>query len=295
MEEVKHERIDYEKLMHKNHNRGTMVTIIVVLLGYLFFFLSPLLFHEKPDKTLSALDSEIPFATGRIVINQWLYSPDQNMMEICCTGDSITLSNLAVDASCNYTYKTKGTVGLSSEVGFVLSDYIVIYVYDVPDDWYCVSVRGSIDLAEKPTVESSTAGVAETTKNGSSDINYGIIYTCVDDVENVDYINNEKTKSGYIIERNTKRIEYNENKIAENENAIAAFKADIQSKNDEITALNRDKSFQIEKERIESDYKISTLNKEIKTIETQIKNLQTDIVNLKDEISDYERVIAQLS
>ena len=265
MEEVKHERIDYEKLMHKNHNRGTMVTIIVVLLGYLFFFLSPLLFHEKPDKTLSALDSEIPFA------------------------------NLAVDASCNYTYKTKGTVGLSSEVGFVLSDYIVIYVYDVPDDWYCVSVRGSIDLAEKPTVESSTAGVAETTKNGSSDINYGIIYTCVDDVENVDYINNEKTKSGYIIERNTKRIEYNENKITENENAIAAFKADIQSKNDEITALNRDKSFQIEKERIESDYKISTLNKEIKTIETQIKNLQTDIVNLKDEISDYERVIAQLS
>ena len=161
----KRTHIDYEKLMYKNHNKGLIILMLVILAGYLFFFLSPLLFHERPTKELSPLNRDIAFMSGKVRINSCKYSRSQQVIEICCTTYGINPEDIEIGASCNFDYKTKGSKALPAAIGYQQSDYFVAYVLDIPEDWYCISLRA--------------VPKANGTVNNSNDNsqNYGYLFT----------------------------------------------------------------------------------------------------------------------
>lgn len=278
---------DYEKIREKNHNKGIRILILLVIAGYAFFFLSPILFHERPEKSLSALNTETIFLNGRIFINEWKYSPKQNMSELCCTTQGINPNSLKLEASCNYTYRSKNASALKMEIAFSSSDYFVAYIYDIPEDWYCIAVRGQ-SVQSQPATENSD-GLA-----GSEEEHYGFIYTCVDDVETVTEINTDKKENQFIIERNEKRISLDEKAIQKNLELIESNKKTIEDYESDIKTLKGERTFQIPTERDKTDAKIAQIESTIDNLNSRIRQLETANANLRKEISDYETIIWQL-
>ena len=290
MAESKQRRTDYEALLNKNQNKGLIILILSIIAGYVFFLLSPLLFHETPEKTLTKLNTDVGFANGRVQVTEWVYSKKQNLMEVCCNTVGISLKETEFEASCNYTYRSKGSSALKAELVYSTNDYFALHIYGVPEDWYCVSVRGT---------QITKAGVVDTTAENdyvseSDNVSYGYIYTCVDDVEKVDHIDKDKTEEQYTIEKTKRSIAYDEVTIESNLSKISQLQDEIKDIEDDIKSIKNEKAFQIESERNKSDSKISVLENDIENLSKQITQLETENAELKKEISDYKTVIWML-
>lgn len=280
--------IDYEKRLNKNHNKGLIGLIAVIIMGYAFFFLSPLIFHEKPNKELSPLNQEIVFVNGRVKINSWEYSPKQHAFEVCCTTSGINPDDITIEASCNFTYKTKGSKALPTAIGYKQSDYFVVYVVDIPEDWYCVSIRATRKTNSTPD-ETGKENKGEDTQN------YGYLYTCVEDVQHVEEIENNKTKTTYVIERDQRIIEYDKSIIESNEKEIRSLNSQIEDWKSDIHEIEEERPFQIDSERKQSDSRIRQLQDSIAQSNRKIEQIELKNSELQREIAEYKTVIWRLN
>lgn len=290
--EQKQKTVNVESIINKNHNKGIIILLLVVISGYVFFLLSPVLFHETPDKSLTELNTEIGFINGRLTVDEWIYSSKQHIMEVCCSTTGFNPKEIMIESSCNYTYRSKGSSPLKCEIGYSTSDYFVVFIYEIPEDFYCVSIRGT----EQPTTETNNTASTdnEYEPEDNEETSFGYIYTCVDDVEKVDKINVDKTDNEFTIEKTERQISFNEDMIEANDAVIKQLKSNIEEYRENIKTIKSEKSFQIESEREKSDGKINELENTISGLNQQITQLETENARLKKEISDYKTVIWML-
>ena len=283
--------INYEKLRNRNPNKWIIVFLLVIFSGYAFFFLSPVLFHETPEKQVTNLNESMSFINGGLItVNDWKFSKSQNVMEVCCSVSGINTRELIIEASCNFSYRSKGAKALNAAIAYTSSDYFVAYVFNIPDDWYCVSLRGFID-SESATEETTVESYVEDEKEPSA---YGYLYTCVENVKTVESIPEQKTEADYVVERNEARISFNESLIEANNKEMDKLKKSITEYEQTISEISKEKVFQISSEREKSDLKIKTLKSEIENLNNQIRKYETKNKTLQEEISEYKTLIWQI-
>lgn len=279
---------------NKNHNKGTTILITVILMGYAFFFLSPILFHEQPVKQFTSLNVPVSFSSGRITIESWQYSQEQSMFEVCCSFSNVSIVGVNTEANCNFNYKSKGTKSLECKQMYSNSNYIVVEIYGVPEDWYCASLKFITGYEETTiTVETNEDDIqvlnggdnSETTTDRSS------VFTCIEEVEQVEHIKENKNDSDYMVERAERKISYDKGIIEDNKVTINQYDADIKSFEDEIENIKDEMTFQVESEIKTSQSRINQLETKIKDIQNARQALSNDTDKLEDEILQYEDII----
>ena len=290
--------IDYEQLHNKNYNKSIIAIITVILLGYIFFFISPLLFHERPAKQLTELVTEHQFFNGTISVRDWRYSPEQHMFEVRCEfSDNIILKDIELTASCNFTYKTKKIQQLKPKIGYYTTDYLVAYINDVPEDWYCASLRITNNTSTLNVQSATETNTQTKDKDVASQLDdnlkTGSIYTCVEDVKEVPSILVLERENDFIVERAKGNIIINNDMIDKNTEKIEEYKKVIRECENNIQTLENERSFQVAAEVKTTNEKITAIKSQIEIIQRNIDELRTKNAELKSEIEEYEDVIAE--
>lgn len=307
MADEKRIRRNYEQLLNKNHNRGIITLICIMLAGYIFFFMSPIIFHETPVRQYSNLHTDYNYLNGTISVDQWTYSPEQQMFKICCSfSDAVNLKDVEVSAVCNFSYRSKSIAELNADLVYSTRNYIVALVNGIPEDWYCASLRItnnsttqetiSVEETEHPKQNSDGLHSLENVRTAETKTssNTGSVYTCIDGVEQVSEIKAFDNDNEYAIERNERNITYDEQLIAANKVEIENLEKSISDCKAEIEQINDEKAFQVEAELKASNTKISNLEKKIETSSKLIESLKTRNEALETEIDDYNIIIRRL-
>lgn len=270
MEDVKR-NVDYKAILYKNYNKGTVLLIAVIIAGYIFFFLSSLIFHETPVRTYTEPNIWLNIENGKMMVNSWIYSERQQAFEICCTFENYdNVNNLNVKSRVNFDYKSKGTAEISCEVKYHDSDYIVVYVSDVPEDFYCSSLEFYY---------------------GDDSTKISTVYTCVDSVEETDTISTNKTKDDYLVEKVERLIEYNQESIDSKQVSINEINENTDDYREQIEEIENEMAFQVTSEKEISQDRIDDLNTEISKNNEKIFQLNEEIDLLEQEIIEYEDIL----
>lgn len=278
---------------NKNHNKGTTILITVILLGYAFFFLSPILFHEQPVKQFTNLNVPVSFSSGRITIESWQYSQEQNMFEVCCSFNNVSITNIKVESNCNFNYKSKGTKSLECKQLYSNSNYIVVEIYGVPEDWYCASLKFITGYEETVVTEENNGDDIQVLNgdDGETTSDRSSIFTCIEEVEQVKSIKENKNYSDYMVERAERKIIYDKSIVEDNKVTIKQYDTDIESFEKEIENIKNEMTFQVESEIKVSQSRINQLETKIKDTQNSRQALSDDTDKLEDEISQYEEII----
>lgn len=278
---------------NKNHNKGTTILITVILLGYAFFFLSPILFHEQPVKQFTNLNVPVSFSSGRITIESWQYSQEQSMFEVCCSFSNVSITNIKVESNCNFNYKSKGTKSLECKQLYSNSNYIVVEIYGVPEDWYCASLKFITGYEETVVTEENNGDDIQVLNgdDGETTSDRSSIFTCIEEVEQVKNIKENKNYSDYMVERAERKIIYDKSVVEDNKVTIKQYDTDIESFEKEIENIKNEMTFQVESEIKVSQSRINQLETKIKDTQNSRQALSDDTDKLEDEISQYEEII----
>lgn len=290
-------RKDYEKLAYVNHNKTKAIGLIVVILIYAFFFLSPYIFHEKPQRTYTKIGEYVSFGEMQGKVLGWDYCPEQQMSQVSVNFSSgiNKEDELEVSAKINYDNSRTPAKNCECEIVYSESDYVVVNIYDIPSNFYCCALtvqRKSSNVEEdtQPTTEpDDKSSLQEVTVNENQSQQSMRVYTCSDAVNLVSTI----PKCDDVVYR-LERIYYG----IDNDNSIIA---DNKSQIDELNKSNRDYHLKIEDLQKSLEYQTieeqdktnSTINDLLKKVENNnstIANLQTDIQKKTDEISEYNAI-----
>lgn len=287
------------ELISKNHNKGTIILITSILIGYAFFFLSPLLFHEQPVKQYTNLNETVNFGSGKATVESWIYSPEQNKFEICCSFSNVSINDIQIESSCNFDYKSKGVKPLECDTMFSNSDYLVAEVYGIPEDWYCASLK-LISKADKETepvpTEDNTVNqeneilLLDDDEESSTEIKCSV-FACIENIEEVEQIQDKKNKDDYIVERAERKIIYDNKLIDDNKAKITAYDDDISGYYKEIGQIQDEMSFQVESEIKVSQDRIKSLQNKIKETRISKQSLIDKNDKLEAEVNQYQYII----
>lgn len=138
---------------HRSSHRTVMIIIpIVIVIAYIFFFISPLIFHSSDDEdlTVTPLGTEISFSEGHsVTVDTWDWSPNNKSMIV-----KLLFDNTAFDGKNSYKFNVKTKKGKSKiKVTEMVadSDFVVLSIYDLPDEWQNVLINVAFE-DEKETV-----------------------------------------------------------------------------------------------------------------------------------------------
>lgn len=269
--------INYEGIRNRNHNVINRIVILIISAGYIFFFLSPYLFHEHPIKQYTELFSGVPFKNGTLVVESWTYSEEQKICEVCCSfNDYGDEDKLEVSASSNYSYDLQGVSALETEILYVDSGYIVTAIYGMPEDWYCAALY--INFGEKETNDKLSASV----------------YTCVEDVQKTDKIERKKDNE-YKIEHCYRAIERDQQLISDYNKDIENLNTANADYDKQINQLKSKMSLQTTAEKEKSQTQIDSYIFSIKANNDKITKINSEVKLLENDINEYTVIINNLN
>ncbi len=297
--EAKIRDIDYEVLRNQKHNQISKVMIIFLIIGYLFFFLSPYIFHQHPEKQLTKLYEDINFKSGSLRVESWTYSEEQKLSEVCCAftdyGDE---DKLKFSAAANFSYASKSTITLNTEVRYIDSGYFVIVIKDLPEDWYCLALyikNSSTDETKDSQSEPKTIATSgEYEPQPKSENSEASVYTCVDDVEKVNSIEKQDNKS-YKIMHCERSIAQDEKLIQEYKNNVEELNNEIEDYQSQIQQLESKMTLQTSAEQEKSQEKIDEYNRYIDDNNNNIMSLNSQIEILQNDADEYRLIIENLT
>ena len=236
-----------------------MISMVVIILGYLFLFLGNSLGRNK-HQLVTELGIPNNINEHYLTIDSWIYEPNSKKMEIVFNVD-----NKSYDGKDIYTCSaiSRKRSNIQAEVIVNTRDILVVHLSNVMPNFGEVSLRISYDeLTELEPLK---------------------VYTNQDDVEIVDGIS-EKTVYQFYIERNERLIEKytEENKIYNNE--IQALNEKIENANVSISDLQNQFGYK-------TDAQLKQIESDIMNIQTNIALYQKDIDTFQQKISENENRI----
>lgn len=301
--------LSYEKKLNNKNNKFIIFSVVFILIGYIFFFISPKLFHEKPERFYTDIGSTVVFTGGSITPNSWVFAEARNMMQVEFTfkSNQVIAPNIEVNAATSFNDRTKAATRLKSDIIYHENDFYIANIYDIPEDYYCVSLR--IRTAESKSSETTapvnnndgignevirqlneTTSATEATEKTST----AVIYTCRDAV---DIIRSLYPLDDYIYR--IKRIQSNINAdyaiIAENNAAIDTLKGtntEYELKNDE---LRNDMLYMTSSERQKLEAEIESNESKIGDNIAQIRGKEESNLALQNEIQEYSEIIKRIA
>ncbi len=309
--EIKLKSAGYERKLNNKNNKFIIISLILILLGYGFFLFSPKLFHEKPERFYTEIGSAVNFTGGSITPSSWVYAESPNMMQVEFTykSNQVLAPGIEVNAATSYDDRTKPSSKLKAEIIYQENDFYIANIYNIPEDYYCVSLR--IKTVEDKTSESvrkisNNDGIGnevvkkiseteDSTGQGVKEVtSTAVIYTCRDAVDTVstlypleDYI--------YKIKRIQSNINLDYTTINENNSAIDSLKSDnaeLEYRNNELTnqmLYMTSSEKQLKEREIESNK--SKINDNI----SKISSFESTNLTLQSEIREYCEIIKRIA
>ena len=291
--------IDYEALRNQKHNVMNRIILIFLIVGYLFFLLSPLLFHQHPEKQLTNLYEDVKFKNGNLRVESWTYSEKQNISEVCCAftdyGDE---EKIQFSAAANFSYASKNTVSLDTEIRYIDSGYFVIVIKNLPEDWYCVALYIKYSDTDETLAISNEQRIESNTEITESQSEYNdnetSVYTCIDDVEKVNSIEKQDDKT-YKITHCQRSIEQDEKLINKYKDEVKELNNQIKDYQYQIQQLESEMALQTSSEQEKSQEKIDEYNRYINDNNNKIVNINSQLELLENDANEYKIIIKNLN
>lgn len=264
MDELKEAKVKNKVYQENQKSKRYIVIAIVIFVIYVFFFTSKLIIPDPiTDKNLvTKFGKETDFAENRTyTLISAQYSEEQKMMEVV-----LSLNNKNYDKIDDYFYAITSTGANTKKITIneIYNEelFTVIRLENVPKKY------GEINLMFAPKTTSLEDVTDEQT--GSIIINkYNI--------SNVDNIDLNKTKSGYLKERLDGMITSLENRLDKQQNRLDELKTKAAALQEDIDSFESDKKYMT--------------NDEINNKQEIVLQNQTDIKEINAEISKQESKI----
>lgn len=263
-------------LYEKKRNVVMTVSIISIVILYMFFFMSSVIFQKKPPIEFTKLNEEQSLGEYRTVeVESWKYSKSQQLMEV-----QIGITNNSADGNDTYDYsslvnyqlESKGKESLPVEIKFQEFNFAVIWIHLVPDDFNSCS----LDIYTK--------------EKKPNDVS---VFTNVDKVEKVKKIK-EKSEAQYHIEQIERNIKSEEKDIVKIKHKIKLIEKDILNINKNIKNLQNNEAYQSAAEISESEKTIAGYNEQIKSKQNEIAQCRSSISTGKSHIEEYKKLIEKI-
>ena len=264
------------KMRNKNRNIGLIISFSMIVLLYIFFFMSPIIFRTPSEVEYTPIGSKEYLSEGReISIERWKYSKKQALMEVM-----IDIENNAYDGKDFYNYTayvnfqeaSKGKEQLAVEIKLQQINYVVLWLHSVTEDFNSCSV--TVYMKDK----------AETSAS---------LYTNYKKVEMVNRLSN-KSETEYRIEKIERNISKLREKIVTNNNDISDLKKEIKTIKSHIKEEQNDKSYQTKREQQKTEDIIEEYRTQISDREFEIGELQKDNASNQTKIDEYNSLIQKL-
>ena len=76
------------------------IILVIIVLGYTFFFTSKFLFHEEKSLLYTDLQTEQPLSNEvSLILQKWIYSPNERAMMVMFSAKNETLQKLDLNWS----------------------------------------------------------------------------------------------------------------------------------------------------------------------------------------------------
>lgn len=300
----------YERKLKNKNNKFIIISVALILLGYLFFFFSPKIFHEKPERFYTDLGTSVNFSGGSIIPNSWVYAENKKMMQVefIFKSNKTVPPEIEVNAATSYDDRTKPSSRINADIIYHDSDFYIANIYNIPDNYYCVSLRvKTVEDASETTTGISGDGLGNevvrelTGTEGASEAerekevtSTAVIYTCRDAIEIVhslypldDYI--------YRIKRIQSNINIDYADIGENNASIETLRSEnaaLEIRNDELT---NEMLYMTSSEKQVNQREIDSNNNSISDNIVKINGLGDTNKDLQAEIQEYEEIIRRIA
>lgn len=247
--------------------------LIVIIIGYVFFFTSPLWVSEK-----TAAEDPTEIGTAQtfgedgeksFTIDTWRYSPSQNLMEI-----KFKVVNNAFDGKDLYNFtvgyqgaKNYSTPGIDQMVRD--SDYVVLVIRNIPTEWTSICV--------------SLYYAGQNVENAEPLLNF---YASSDSISRVSHIQ--------ILSSNGYRAALVDEHISALNKRKASLQKNIDANNKKSTAMDKSMEEITERMTLDTDEEKENDESAISDIKSQQGELKAANDQTKEQIAALNKEIGQL-
>ena len=169
------------------------IILVIIVLGYTFFFTSKFLFHEEKSLLYTDLQTEQPLSNEvSLTLQKWVYSPKENSMMVMFSAKNDSLQNLDLNWSTAERHNNT-MLNLETEIIYPFENIVVVNIADVPEDFEEISLSLQLDSEDvaNPVVQFYTnKNLVETVeKIGTyTDIDYRIEYLKIQKSDTVKFL-----------------------------------------------------------------------------------------------------------
>jgi len=247
----------------KKQKNILIIFIVLILSGYMFFFMSPLLFSDSSEIKQTPFNKNQSLGNGRTVsVSSWEYSQKQALMEV-----QLDISNTNYDGLDLYDFAvvTKSGSYKSVKIYQVVqdSDFVVLLIKGIPENFKITSLRMAVHGGDGTIIK---------------------LYTSEDTVTYCKEIK-EKTKKDYYIEKIDNKIAVIEKDNKKLSEEIKKIKDTITNINKKNVELSKSEKYQTENEIINTENQIANNNNRISNFTDQINSLQISKIENVEKIT----------
>lgn len=233
--------------------------------GYIFFFLSPLIFDSNSGVRITELNKKIVLKNSKFSIRDEKFSEENNLLEIKLDLEKTNI-NFAFDYSFRAISKENTNKELPIEV-VKLEDGNIVLLITTPKKWSAIAV----DIKEEKMIE----------------VGEERIYIDRDKCSKVDDLE-KKSKEEYLIDNLKTDIEKIEEKIKKYEEDIEINKLTKKNTEKEIEEIEKQKEFLVGEE-------LEKANSNIEKYKNDIIGLDNVNIDLEDKIQEEKEKIKMLN
>lgn len=244
----------------KKNSRYVWLFFFLIIGGYVFFFISPDVFHMKSESLYTEQGESLKYADNvNVSIKEWNYSNKQNLMEVVFSiqNTSIYIKNTDIKyyAFCNRLERNQKRVECSVEVKLNEYNLVSLWIGDVPKDFNTCTLILTSDVSTP------------------------------DESEYLELYNNrEKVKKVKSITEKS-LLEY---KVDDYNSIIKGYKDEIKKNDEAIETLNKEIA-QLKTQNTElKNSEVYVTANEIEEIENTIKSNQEQITSKNNQIASYQ-------
>ena len=169
------------------------IILVIIVLGYAFFFTSKFLFHEEKSILYTEMQTEQPLSNEvSLILQKWIYSPNERAMMVMFSAKNDSLQNLDLNWSTAERHNNT-LLNLETEIIYPFENIVVVNIADVPEDFEEISLSLQLDSEDvaNPVVQFYTnKNLVETVeKIGTyTDIDYRIEYLKIQKSDTVKFL-----------------------------------------------------------------------------------------------------------
>jgi len=267
MKSIKARFYTFKSKIKRNRNSQFPIFLATAIIGYFLLFTSKV---WMPDYNLSevftAMESVSTLDNRNFTLKNWIYSPEQNMMEV-----EVDVINNNFDNIDKYLFSCRDQNYKLLQTSAVIEEknLLVVHILNIPVDFKELSFRIKVDYGED-----------------NQDVGKMVrFYTNRDTIMNVDKIDN-KTPTEYFAARLERNIKTYNQTIQSLQKEIDDISLKIALAENEIQTLKNNIPLQSVDEARKSNNRISQLNETILDFELQINTKQDSILETEEKIKE---------